>query len=301
MSKNNSTNINGAFNGCPKLYGGLGTPNKNIDRSFFKIDQGVDNPGLFTSKDKVEFVYIYVDDNEDEQVIREEYTFGSNVTIYDPMSSTFEIMTWTNVSNTKTYDPGAVINNARKGDTVYGRVSRLEYTHDDEITFDGTFYIDTGVYLFNNHDDFEVSFEVTQNYGMNNGNTKEATIFHAKRETVQNFWPGISIDVNNSASNKYNTKIRVSSSIYIASDITNNTGKFTILRVNDRIYLLVNGVQFGNTLDYSGYNTYFDSPATFGAAVKNPETMEMMRYWKGKIKNLHVKKGGPIDLSDYGL
>ena len=136
---------------------------------------------------------------------------------------------------------------------------------------------------------------------MNNGNVKEATIFHAKRETVQNFWPGISIDVNNSASNKYNTKIRVSSSIYIANDITNNTGKFTILRVNDRIYLLVNGVQFGNTLDYSGYNTYFDSPATFGAAVKNPETMEMMRYWKGKIKNLHVKKGGPIDLSDYGL
>lgn len=185
------------------------------------------------------------------------------------------------------YSAGQSVKNLTKTENdivdLYAIWSVKSYTK-DQYVFDGTNYIDTGVYLFEEgtiDKDFEISFEIiSQEASQKN----QATFVNAMDETGSP-WPGIvyrfksgttdhQIGANVTTSNKVETNY--------SADIT----KVAIKRVNSVIYIKLDDGDFETVLDMSALDKTFHVPLTFGASLTGKGTPQ--RQFKGTLANLKV-------------
>ena len=160
----------------------------------------------------------------------------------------------------------------------------ISSVHYDEIVFDGTNYINTGIQLFSEENigkNFEISFELT-NVGSNQ--VAQATLFNAMQE--KNPYPGFVMRAMTNTSNlEFNSpKIKNRTGINI-----NTTQKIILKRYNDVYYIKINDNDMERLGSYSGGT--FDVPLTIGASLDgsgNP-----WRYFKGTMSNVNVELTDP--------
>lgn len=185
-----------------------------------------------------------------------------------------------------TYEDEEEVSNLTEvnGDTVtlYAIYAFEKYINNNDIVFDGTNYIDTGICLFsekNINKDFEVSFEIKER----STTVQFATMMSAVDETGSP-WPGIvyrtwSSTQDQLAANTSATKIDKK---YKATSVQ----KVTLKRICGILYLQFNDGASTQLTDISLINTPFEVPVTFGASLdanKNP-----FRYFTGTLSNLKV-------------
>lgn len=169
--------------------------------------------------------------------------------------------------------------------TLYARWNRV-FFYDDTEQFNGNSLLDTGMQLFNdiNADkDFIVEFTIDAF----NTSSASRSVFFANMDEVGEPYPGVqfrwyssnyNVNANVKVGNKKNTAV---SGVGVGSKIIlkRENGVFS--------YSIDNGVTFVNYNDYSNFDLYFDSNATFGGEYDgngNP-----YRYIKATLSDMHVE------------
>lgn len=166
--------------------------------------------------------------------------------------------------------------------TLYAIYAHEKYINNNDIVFDGTNYIDTGVYLFNEKNinrDFEVSFEIKER----GSNSQYATMMSTMNEAGSP-WPGIVYRIWSSTQDQLaaNTSSTKKDNKYTTTSVQ----KVTLKRICGILYLQFNDGVNTQIMDLSLINTPFEVPVTFGASLdanKNP-----FRYFTGTLSNLKV-------------
>ena len=187
----------------------------------------------------------------------------------------------TGVSDFNFASPKLTITNPTNDVVISGVVYSRHY---DELVFDGTNYIDTGIYLFSEENigkNFEISFDLTD---YDSGQTSQATLFNAMQE--KNPYPGFVLRATTNVNNlEFNSpKIKNKNNIVAA-----NTQKILLKRYNDVYYIQINDGTMEELGKYTG--TTFDVPLTIGASLDgsgNP-----WRYFKGTLSNVNVEVTDP--------
>ena len=166
---------------------------------------------------------------------------------------------------------------------LYAIWSKKTFESNGEYVFEGTNYIDTGIYLFSGdllNKDFEVSFEIVSRATT----TQHATLMSCMDETGSP-WPGMVYRIKDSSNDQFgantNSTIKVENN-YANSEIT----KVSIKRTNKILYIALNDGDYAQVLDMTKLAKTFDVPLTFGASLNsrgNPQ-----RYFKGTLKNMKV-------------
>ena len=178
----------------------------------------------------------------------------------------------------------ATINNNQ---TLYAKWEESRsnaYYHEGDYVFDGTNYIDTGVYLFSEENitkNFEISFEIKSR----NTSTNLAVMMGAMDET-DSPWPGLTYRVRNSKEDQLSANASTSSKTernYAVSNIQ----KVSIKRFNNRIYISFNDGFDTHVIDFSSMlSKPFDVPVTFGAGLDGD--FNPFRYFKGTLSNMNI-------------
>ena len=151
------------------------------------------------------------------------------------------------------------------------------FVREDDFEFDGTNYIDTGVYLFNNanaNKNFYLSFTIKENPG----NIFQATLINAKLEDQARGYPGF---LFRKASGDY---YEISTNNVRVSTLPYNTSKVDIVRINNKLYYKLDDGEFILAFDYTGFDNYFDVPLTIGASLTSNKVPQ--RYFIGTLSNL---------------
>jgi len=184
--------------------------------------------------------------------------------------------------------------------TLQASWSKSKVYYDGEYTFDGTNYIDTGIYLFSEKNwqrNFYMSFEILEN----NSIDTMATPMSSKNESGSPF-PGVEFRLEGKLTS-YRSK--ASKSNGSSKDITNipvsTTRKVEYLRIDNILYYNIDSKTNGNfvkMLDFTGFNLYFDVPVTFGASITRPGGTPW-RYFIGKLSNMKVEFIDDSELSIY--
>ena len=189
-------------------------------------------------------------------------------------------------TGTRYNDEQAVKDLAPLGQTIelFAIYSRERYEHLGDIVFDGTNYVDTGVYLFNDRNidrDFVVTFEI-KDFTVAG---ELATLMNSLDERDQKYagmvfrFNGgnqLSFVANNSATQKTEKPYG-----------TNSGQKVTIKRIGKTLYFALNDevdAEFYNFTELSGS---FDYPVTFGASLDGNK--QPWRYFTGTLSNLKVE------------
>ena len=166
------------------------------------------------------------------------------------------------------------------------------YQHNSDYVFNGTNYIDTGVYLFSRENykrNFYISIDIKQNVSTEN----QATLIGSKYEADTTNYPGFvfrrradslsyNISANVSASNKIT--LPLSGEILGSFDYTK---KVRLLRINNILYYSLNNESFKMILDYTGFNLFFNQSLTIGATFKG-DGKTLQRFFKGTMSNIIV-------------
>lgn len=164
------------------------------------------------------------------------------------------------------------------------------YRHDGDYIFTGNNYIDTNVFLWNEEllpKNFEIKFNITSR----GTNTEPyTTLMNTMNESANSFFPGVAFRINYYlkvfevvSDDELNGELDHS---YIEYNL-NTTNKVEIYRINNIIYISVNDGALTKVRDYTGWNNYFEVPATFGAALDSNK--QPMRYYNGTLSNLKIK------------
>lgn len=185
------------------------------------------------------------------------------------------------------YLPGQSVKNLTKTENdiieLYAIWSMKTFVSNDEYVFDGTNYIDTGIYLFSGelvNKDFEVSFEIVSR----GSNSEFATMMSCMDETGTP-WPGMVYRIKDRSNDQFgantNSTIKVERN-YKNSEVT----KVSLKRTNKILYIAFNDGEYSQILNMTQLIKTFDVPLTFGASLNgsgNPQ-----RYFKGTLKNMKV-------------
>ena len=158
------------------------------------------------------------------------------------------------------------------------------YLYNGDYVFDGTNYIDTGVYLFseeNINKDFDISFEIKKR----DTTTNLSTMVSAMDET-DSPWPGIVYRVRSGNEDQFGAN--ASSTTKIEKNYQKiNVDKVSIKRVNNIVYISFNNGFDTRLLDVSSMlSNPFDIPVTFGSSIDangNP-----FRYFTGTLSNIRI-------------
>lgn len=185
------------------------------------------------------------------------------------------------------YLPGQSVKNLTKTENdiieLYAIWSIQSFESNDEYVFDGTNYIDTGIYLFSGelvNKDFEVSFEIVSRATT----TQYATLMSCMDETGSP-WPGIVYRIKNISNDQFGAN--TNGSIKVENDYANSEiTKVSLKRASKILYIAFNDGDYERVLDMTKLTQTFDVPLTFGASLNgsgNPQ-----RYFKGTLKNMKV-------------
>lgn len=171
----------------------------------------------------------------------------------------------------------------------------VEYSSVTSIAFDGTNYVDTGVYLFNEENinkDFDIIFTINSYAAKQN---VYATLMNAMDEANTTFY-GVLFRVFSTSTDISNdvpfaiTKYQLVSNALEKKNV--NTDDLTpkrirIIRRSGIIYYSFNYGELIQLQDFTGVSETFDVPVTFGASLdadKNP-----YRYFKGTLSYMEVR------------
>lgn len=185
-----------------------------------------------------------------------------------------------------TYENGTLtLNNALDNIIISNAVV---FRHDGEYIFDGSNYIDTGVYLYS-EENFARNFEVTFSI-VNKAETQveKATLFNSLDEANPDY-PGVLFRVTNNLLNYEvlgNNKINGYSQVLRLYRFT-DVNKVKMLRINGKTYYNINDGDYYELQDFTIFNEYFDIPATFGASLDS--NGEPWRYFDGTLKDMKIK------------
>ena len=158
-----------------------------------------------------------------------------------------------------------------------------EYFYDEYEESNGSNYIDTDIYLFNESNinkNFLVSFEIV-NRSSTGG---QATIMSSMDESGSP-WPGMTYRITSTTQEELAANVTTSNKIqnrYNRSDIN----KISLKRRNGILYLSINDEEYTQVLNMTTLSTTFDVPLTFGSSLNS--SGEPQRYFKGTIKNMEV-------------
>lgn len=159
------------------------------------------------------------------------------------------------------------------------------YQPENDLVFDGSTLVNTGVYLWNDANwtkDFYMTLEIKTNLSTGSPISKQAEIMCAKNEDGSP-WPGIELRLKDGY-NTLRTKAAMSPS---NKEITvpATTKKFTWLRVNNVMYFKSENGEYARMIDFTGFTDQFNKPLTFGGAIINGQED---RYWKGTLTNIAI-------------
>lgn len=158
-----------------------------------------------------------------------------------------------------------------------------EYFYDEYEEFNGSNYIDTNIYLFNElniNKDFQVSFEIANR----NSTGGQATIMSSMDETGSP-WPGITYRITNQTQEEIVANVTTSNKIQTKYN-RNDINKIKIKRRNGILYLSINDEEYTQVLNMTTLSTTFDVPLTFGSSLNS--SGEPQRYFKGIVENMEV-------------
>ena len=160
-----------------------------------------------------------------------------------------------------------------------------EYVYNGEMIFNGTNYINTEMYLYNESNfnkNFYISFNIVE-FDKNN-NIHQNTIMSAMKEVDP--WPGhvfkYIVD-----GNKKVFRIDSNSPTRIKIEVPTTITNFRMLRINHNLYYSVDGGNFILVNDYSNFTRYFDVPLTFGASIDG--NGNIWRYFKGTLSDIEAR------------
>ncbi len=165
--------------------------------------------------------------------------------------------------------------------------SGTSFSTSDDIILDGTNYINTEMYIFNENNwqrNFMLSFTIKDK---NETQVNQATLINAKLEDKDRGYPGFlfrkesgrdcyEISANIDDTNKKST-----------SGISYDTSKVTLLRINKKLYYSLDDGDFDLAFDYTGFNNYFDIPLTIGASLTPSGSSQ--RFFKGTISDFRAQ------------
>ena len=172
-----------------------------------------------------------------------------------------------------------------------------KYEHFDEITFDGTNYIDTDICLFcqeNINRNFYMAFEIVEDKSIDTN----ATAMSSKNENGDP-WPGFDFRHNNNLNYYYSkaTSKKPSTSGTVIDKIDKSTKKVRFLRIDNKLYYSFDSDTFTFFHDFTGYSLYFNVPVTFGASYSNNN---VRRYFRGKLRDIVLEFiNDEVTVADY--
>ncbi|MBR0427683.1 MAG: InlB B-repeat-containing protein [Clostridia bacterium] len=223
----------------------------------------------------------------DNQIIRENETISLSANTFENEDKLFDGWNTEPDGSGTNYSAGQSVKNLTKTENgivdLYAIWSAKSYTK-DQYVFDGTDYIDTGVYLFEEgtiDKDFEISFEIVDQTATQKS---QATFVNAMDETASP-WPGI-VYRYNSGTTDHQIGANVNQNIKVETNLGKNIRKVNIKRTNGVIYLKLDDGDFETVLDMSALDKTFHVPLTFGASLTGKGTPQ--RQFKGTLANLKV-------------
>ena len=156
--------------------------------------------------------------------------------------------------------------------------------HYNQLVFDGTNYINTGIYLFsaeNINKNFEISFDIVSRDTTDN----LATIVSCMDESGSP-WPGIVYRVQSETLDEFSANTTTLLGVENRYN-KSNINKVTIKKLDGFLYINFNDGQDEQLLDMSTFTQPINVPLTIGATLDrngNP-----WRYFKGTISNIDIK------------
>ena len=152
--------------------------------------------------------------------------------------------------------------------------------------FDGTNYITTDVYLYTNENvnkNFMMSFNIVS---VSKDNVNNNALANSMDERA-NPWPGhvvkyyskdgkkcVKFESNSNTSGEGNL------------DLPDSVSNIRIFRINNYMYVSLDGNRLIKVNDYNGFTDTFEIPVTFGASID--EKGKPYRYFKGDLSDLYV-------------
>ena len=221
------------------------------------------------------------------QIIREDETISLSANTFENEDELFDGWNTEPDGSGTNYSAGQSVKNLTKTENgivdLYAIWSAKSYTK-DQYVFNGTDYIDTGVYLFEEgtiDKDFEISFEIVDQTA---AQKSQATFVNAMDETASP-WPGI-VYRYNSGTSDHQIGANVNQNIKVETNLGKNIRKVNIKRTNSVIYIKLDDGDFEQVLDMSALDKTFHVPLTFGASLTGKGTPQ--RQFKGTLANLKV-------------
>lgn len=163
--------------------------------------------------------------------------------------------------------------------------SEVAYDSPGIHVFDGTNYIDTGVYLYtdeNVNKNFMMSFNIVE---IGEGNVNQSTLMNSMFEKADP-WPGHVVKLSQKVGMKTylesNSNTDGEGNVIVPSTVSN----IRIFRIDNYMYYSFDGSNLIRINDYNGFTDTFDIPVYFGAS--NDGFGNVYRYFIGTLSDLYV-------------
>ena len=225
--------------------------------------------------------------------------YGKGVYNFDEKTTTFSLQSplkvgilmklfdaIVDVSLYKNINSDSIVENINEH-TLRAKWLKAKYEYNGDYVFDGTNYIDTGIYLFNEKNinrNFHISIDITDN----SSTERQASIINSKNEK-NNKYPGFVFRRTETYS-KYELSVgnTVGSPLsYKNAELPYNTRKVELFRINNVLYYRLDNGEAVSTLDFTGFTDYFDVPVTIGCSLNS--SGNPFRYFKGTLSNMVVE------------
>ena len=165
------------------------------------------------------------------------------------------------------------------------------YQYNGDYVFNGTNYIDTGVYLFS-QENYQRNFYISIDIKQNVSTETQATLIGSKYEADTTNYPGFVFRITSISSYELSANVSSTNKISLPPrgevlGTIDSTKKVRLLRINNILYYSINNNSFAKALDYTGFNLFFNQSLTIGATFKG-DGKTLQRFFKGKMSNIIV-------------
>ena len=175
--------------------------------------------------------------------------------------------------------------------TLYAQWDEKEYVHTAPITFDGTKFINTGMYLFSS-DNYKKDFEMKVKIEDMKSDTAAQSVIIGDIDEKGSPYYGVIVRPYGSDTTKIQLVMNSPTGSGTTAEYVQNM-QVLYRRINNRLYYSVDGgTTFKAGPDFSTFTDTFEVPATLGARIW-PEGKDnffgLDRFLKGTVSNVSIK------------